>query len=375
MGRAAQGLIGALVLVVGVGLGLRGPELWVALVARPSAGQPEPAADVDARQLDGPGGVEEPAVEEQSVEDLAVEELAVGDADPEEPAAEAPAVATRSTMGPPVGPPPPSLLADLAGAQLVSLRTRTVLEARRVDSAAALERAPRRLAPPAGPVEQLCTDGTVLALAGPTDVELRSLADDHFLERLRPARPRVDRVLCPGSGAVVAVALGKAGVATWWDAEGRELGRLQPPSGIVAVVENGDQIIVLDGDGELRGWDGRRRESRGRLDHAGTPVALAAALGGPPWALFPERACRVGGDCLAALAARGIAAAGEGWLAVAGPDRVQLFDTVVGTLLHELPARPTGLFVAPSGALLVVEPDGVRVIEPATGTERRTVQW
>jgi glucose/arabinose dehydrogenase len=54
---------------------------------------------------------------------------------------------------------------------------------------------------------------------------------------------------------------------------------------------------------------------------------------------------------------------------------VQLIDTVGRRLLHELPARPTGVFVAPSGALLVVEPDGLRILEPATGGELRGLRW
>ncbi len=281
-------------------------------------------------------------------------------------------------LGPPSGPPPPPQPVALHGTTLVRVAPGGRPEQWRLGGTPLLSGRPRALAAPVvGRVADLCTDGTVLARAGGGDVELRTLASDRFVERLRTGLGRVDRVLCPGGGAVVAVALGPEGTAVWWDGAGRERGRLAPVPGIAAVALDGEALVVLDGAGALRGWDGRRRDAprpAGLSAAAGAPTGLAPALGGPPWVLGAGAACPVGGACVPALGDRGLIAAGLGWAAVAGPDRVQLVDGVAGALRHELAARPVALFARQDG-LLVVEPTGLRRIDPASGAVVAAAPW
>jgi len=274
--------------------------------------------------------------------------------------------------------PPAPLPASLDGDHLLTLR-RGQLELRDLDSPA---RTPRRLATPQGKVADLCIRGDVLALAMGALVEVRQVADDTVVDRMRPGGSTVDRVLCLDDGHIAAVSKaprrgsgGGTGEIVWWDTQGRVKGRLLPPAGVVDAASMGDRILVLDGEGGVRTWEGKGGPIADMVPLPTAPLGVTPSLGGPGWVASATQVCSVEGTCVEVDARRGLLTSGVGWVAVGGPDRITVLDATKGAVIRELSAEPAALFARTDGTLAIVEPDGLRIIDPVADKVLATRPW
>ncbi len=275
--------------------------------------------------------------------------------------------------------PPAALPAALDGSRLLTLRGGTLLELRDLASPA---KPVQKFAAPSIPATDVCLKGNTLALALGNAVEVRRVSDDTVIDRMRPGSGVVDRVLCLEDDQVVAVsrarrrgAGGGTGEVVWWTDQGRVRGKLLPPAGVVDARAVGDRVLVLDGEGGVRDWKGHGSPVSDKVPLRGPPTGVSPSLGGPAWAVSDRTACSIEGTCVQVDGSRGILTSGVGWVAVALADRVTVIESVEGTVLRDIAARPTELFARGDGTLVVVEPDGARVLNPSSGEELATRSW
>jgi len=275
--------------------------------------------------------------------------------------------------------PPRPLPASLDGSKLLTLRSGTILELRDLASPA---KAPRILNAAAMKATDVCLKGDTFAVVMGGTVEVRRTSDDTVVDRMRPGGRVVDQVLCLDDGQVVAVSRaprigsgGGTGEVVWWTNQGRVRGKLLPPAGVVRAEPRGDKVLVLDGEGGVRAWTGQGSPSTDMVPLRGTPTGVTPSLGGPAWAVSSRTACSIEGTCVQVDGTRGLVTSGVGWVAVAGPDRITVLNGVEGTVVRDIPALPTELFAEPKGTLLVVEPHGVRRLDPMSGAELMRRDW
>ena len=273
--------------------------------------------------------------------------------------------------------PPAAMPASLDGDQLLTYRG-GLLELRDLDSPA---RKVRRLSRPPGSVTDLCIQGDVLALAMGPLIEVRTVSKDAVVDRMRPGAT-VERVLCLDNGHVAAVSRtrrkgsgGSTGELIWWDTKGRVKGRLLPPTGVVDAAAMGDRILVLDGGGGVRTWEGQGSPVAQTVTLPGDPLGVSPSLGGPAWVAAETAACSLEGTCVEVDAGRAMMVSGVGWVAVAGPDRITVLDATAGKVIRELAAAPTAIFARTDGSLVVIEPEGLRVLDPVADRELANRSW
>ena len=273
---------------------------------------------------------------------------------------------------------PDPLPAALDGDLLLTVRG-GLLELRDLDSPA---REVERLTAPRGKVTDVCIRGTHLALALGHQVEVRTVADDTVVDRMRPGGAKVDEVLCLDNAHIAAVSHaprrgsgGGTGEIVWWDHQGRVKGRLLPPAGVVDAVALGDRILVLDGNGGVRTWRGQGGPPPDVVPLPTEPLGVTHSLGGPGWVATATAVCSIEGTCVEVDGRRGLLTSGVGWVAVAGPDRVTVVDATEGKVIRELRASPTELFARQDGTLAIVEPDGLRIVDPVADRELATFTW
>ncbi len=309
------------------------------------------------------------------------EAIATGEAAPDAPAATNAAPAALGSRMPdtPDAEPPRPLPASLHGNRLLTLRDGRRLEIRDLASPA---KSVQRLSDAPSPATSVCLNGDTMALVMGGTIELRSISSDTVVDRMRPGGRVVDRVLCLDDSEIVAVSRaprmghgGGTGEVIWWTSKGRIRGKLLPPAGVVDARYDGEAVLVLDGKSGLRKWTGSGGPSAEPIPLRGPPTGITPSLGGPMWALSTRTACSIDGTCVAVDGRRGLVASGVGWVAVGAADRITVINAIEGTVLRDIAAKPTALFAQADGTLLVVEPDGLRWLDPIQGIERKRRDW
>ena len=295
------------------------------------------------------------------------------------PADSIPAVPGSRMAENPDAQPPRPLPASLDGRRLLTLRNNSILEVRDLASPA---KPVQVLQKPSNPATAVCLNGDTMALVMGGTIEVRKVSTDTVIDRMRPGGRVVDRVLCLDDSEIVAVSRaprmghgGGTGEVVWWAANGRIRGKLLPPAGVVDARYDGENVLVLDGEGGVRVWTGSGGPSAESLPLRGPPTGITPSLGGPTWAVSTRSACSIDSTCVQVDGKRGLLASGVGWVAVGAADRITVINAIEGTVVRDIPAAPTALFAQPDGTLLVVEPDGVRWLDPIQGTEQDRRDW